>query len=90
MIAKRKKTRRTTPEAALTSLHNIRCKNLLALVGPGLRFKSQTELAVELGLGDGSYISQMTGPKPRRRFTETIARRFEYKLKLATGSLDQE
>lgn len=90
MNAKRKKTRRDTPEAALQSLHTIRCKNLLALVGEGKRFASQAELANELGLGDGSYISQMTGPKPRRRFTETIARRFEYKLKLATNSLDRE
>lgn len=85
-----KKTRRGDPVAVLRSIHNIRCNNLLSLVGEGRRFTSQNELAAALSLYDGSYISQMIGPKPRRRFTETIARRFEYKLKLAAGWLDVE
>jgi hypothetical protein len=87
MKTKRKKAR-TTPEAALKSLHSVRCANLLALVGEGKRFKTQTDLASALNLTDGSYLSQMVGPKPRRRFTEVIARKWEYKLKLATGALD--
>lgn len=85
-----KKPRRVSPEALLHSLHKTRCANLLALVGDGKRFASQSELANALGLSDGSYISQMTGPNPRRRFTEVIARRFEYRLRLETGALDVE
>lgn len=88
MTTKRKKTRRTTPEAALTSLHNVRYGNLLALVGEGKRFTSQAELATVLGLTDSSFISQMKGPKPRRRFTESTARKYEYKLGLRNGALD--
>lgn len=85
-----KKQRRTNPEAMLRSLHKVRCANLLALVGDGKRFGSQNELATALGLSDASYISQMVGPNPRRRFTEAAARRFEYRLKLDVGALDVE
>ena len=84
------KITRTKPGTVLRSVHNVRCKNLLSLVGDGKRFTTQNQLATALSLYDGSYISQMTGPKPRRRFTETIARRFEYKLKLVAGWLDVE
>lgn len=88
MTKRTKKARRATPEAALHSLHTIRCRNLLALVGEGKRFTSQAELAGALLLTDSSYISQMAGPKPRRRFTEVTARKWEHRLKLPTGSLD--
>ena len=80
--------RRKKPEAVLRSLNTIRCANLLSLIGEGKRFGSQDALAKALEYSDGSYLSQMMGPKPRRRFTEVIARRFEYKLQLETGWLD--
>ena len=87
MPTKPKKTRRDKPAAVLQSMHTVRLTNLLSLVGEG-GFATQNELALACGLVDGSYISQMRGPKPKRRFTEVIARRFEYRLKLATGWLD--
>lgn len=85
-----KRVTRSKPATVLRSVHSTRCKNLLSLVGDGRRFVSQNQLATALELHDGSYISQLTGPNPRRRFTETIARRFEYKLKLVAGWLDVE
>lgn len=84
------KKKRIKPEVALRSLHNIRLANLLGLVGEDKRFASQDALAAALLLTDGSHISQMKGSKPRRRFTETLARNWEYKLGLPTGSLDVE
>lgn len=85
MKAKRKP--RLTPEDVLNTVGMIRRNNLRGLVGAGKRFTTQTELANTLGHTD-SYLSQMIGPKPIRRVTETTARKFEYKLGLPTGSLD--
>lgn len=85
-----KKDRRKNPETVLRSLNSVRCANLLSLVGAGKRFASQNELAATLKLSGASYLSQMVGPNPRRRFTEVIARRFEYLLELDTGWLDVE
>jgi hypothetical protein len=79
-----------TPAGVLHSLHNLRCKNLLSLVGEGKRFASQNDLAKALDLASGSYLSQMVGPAPRRRFTEVAARRFECRLKLPVGWLDTQ
>lgn len=85
-----KKIRPQNPAAVLRSLHTVRCKNLLSLVGEGKDYATQNDLAHALQLTDGSYISQMVGPKPRRRFTEVVARRFEFRLGLASGWLDIE
>lgn len=89
-MKQRTKKPRHGPDTVLHSLHKARVANLLSLVGEGKRFASQNELARALNLVDGSYISQMIGPKPRRRFTEVVARRFEYKLELDSGWLDAE
>lgn len=85
-----KKPRRVSPEALLHSLHKTRCANLLALVGDGKRFATQGDLAMALGLSGASYLTQLVGPNPRRRFTEAAARRFEHRLRLETGALDVE
>jgi hypothetical protein len=85
-----KKPRRPRPDVVLRSLHKTRCTNLLSLVGDGKRFANNNDLARALDLHDASYISQMTGPNPRRRFTEVTARRFEHRLKLDNGWLDLE
>ena len=85
-----KKPRRARPDSVLRSLHETRCANLLSLVGEGKRFATNNDLARALSLHSASYISQMTGPASRRRFTEVTARRFEHRLKLDNGWLDQE
>lgn len=84
---KDKRKARPTVEALLTAVGFNRRNNLRSLVGEHCRFKTQTDLAQELGVTD-SYLSQLIGPKPIRRVTETTARKFEYKLKLRTGALD--
>ena len=82
-----KKHRRMTAEAAVLNTNKTRRENLRALVGEGRRFPSQGELASALGVSD-SYLSQLLGAEPSRRVTEVTARKFEYALKLRTGSLD--
>lgn len=43
-----------------------------------------------LGYSNGSFLSQMTGPNPERRVSETTARRYEQILELPVGALDIE
>lgn len=84
---KSKRKPRTTPEALLAAVGATRRNNLRELVGPGKRFTTRAELAAALAQSE-SYMTQMIGPNPIRRVTETAARKFEYKLGLPIGSLD--
>lgn len=83
-----KTSKRPTAEVFLQTLGVARRNNLRALVGDDKRYKNKAELASTLGVSE-SHLSQMIGPKPIRRVTETTARKFEYKLGLRTGSLDR-
>lgn len=85
MKAKRK--HRPTAEDVIQTAGLNRRNNLRKLVGEGRRFTKHTDLANTLGVTD-SYLSQMIGPNPIRRVTETTARKFEYRLNLAPGALD--
>ena len=82
---KAKRLPRPTAEDVIKVAGLNRRNNLRRLVG--VRFVTQTHLANTLGVTD-SYLSQMIGPNPIRRVTETTARKFEYQLGLCTGSLD--
>lgn len=82
-----KRKPRPTAESVLKTAAMVRRRNLRALVGDGRRFATQLDLATALGVTD-SYLSQLIGHKPIRRVTETTARKFEYRLKLAAGALD--
>lgn len=48
-----------------------------------------TAVALKLGYSNGSFLVQMTGPKPIRQVSEATARAYETKLGLIPGSLDQ-
>jgi hypothetical protein len=72
---------------ALKAAHTIRRDNLLCLVGEGRRFVNQAALASALKVTEG-YLTHLVGAKPRRRITETTARKFEFRLGIPTGSLD--
>lgn len=82
-----KRKTRPTAENILNATGLHRRNNLRAMVGEGKPFSSQVDLATALGVTD-SYLSQLIGPKPIRRITETTARKFEYRLKLKAGVLD--
>ncbi len=71
----KRKTRRPTAETVIKAVSTIRKHNLLDLVGEGRRFAEQQDLASALGVGD-SYLSQLIGVNPRKRVTETTARKF--------------
>jgi hypothetical protein len=71
----------------MKTLYNVRRNNLRALIGEGKRFALAADLATALKFTP-TYLSQLIGPKPRRRITETSARNFEKKLRLEQGSLD--
>lgn len=49
---------------------------------------SATEVSKRLGYAQGSFISQIAGPKPTRDFTEKSARSFEKDLGLEEGYFD--
>lgn len=82
-----KRKTRPTAENILKAVGLHRRNNLRAMVGEGKAYATQVDLANALGITD-SYLSQMVGPKPIRRITETTARKFEYRLKLKAGALD--
>lgn len=48
-----------------------------------------TRLALRLGHSNGSFISQIIGPRPRREISEAMAREIEVKLELEPGTLDR-
>ena len=75
-----------TAESVLKAIGLTRRNNLRKLIGG--RFNTQADLAIKLGVTE-SYLSQMLGPNPIRRVTETTARKFEYKLDLRAGELDR-
>lgn len=81
------KPKRNPVAKLLNTSSATRRNNLRALIGPDKRFASQAALASTLLVTD-SYLSQMIGPNPIRRVSETTARKFEHKLKLAVGALD--
>lgn len=83
----RKSKPNPTAEAVLQTVGLHRRNNLRALIGPDKCYKRQVDLADVLGISE-SHLSQMIGPKPTRRVTETTARKFEYKLGMRTGALD--
>jgi len=47
-----------------------------------------TSVAKALGYSNGSFLSQLIGPKPSRPFTEKVARSIEEKLGLAPNWLE--
>ena len=71
----------------MTSVYETRRENVRRLMklwgGP-------TTLAKKLGHSNGSYLSQIAGPHPRRDISERVAREIEQKLALRLGYLDQE
>lgn len=54
-----------------------------------MRYDTQTDCAVALGMTK-SGLSQLIGPTPIRGITERMARKFETRLRLAPGTLDQD
>ena len=69
----------------MTTINEIRLANLRAL----MEEHGATNLAVELGYSQPSFLSQMAGPTPSREITEKTARKFEKSLGLETGYFDR-
>lgn len=78
--------KRITPQDALKASRNLRRENLRKL---SQAYGGNAALAAALEVTE-SYLSQLIGVNPRKPITETTARKFEYRLKLANGSLDRE
>lgn len=83
----KKKTRLTAGDV-LAATSSTRRTALRQLIGEGCPYPTQVDMCRALGITE-SYLSQLIGPKPVRRITETTARKFEYKLRLPVGALDR-
>lgn len=74
------------PPNILDAIYHRRRMHLQQLVDE----RGALAIAGALGYSSGSFISQMLGPRARRRITEGTARRIEAALGLEAGWLDRE
>jgi hypothetical protein len=70
----------------MAEVYAARRANLMVLIG---QHDGRKGLGEALGYSNGSFISQLTGPCPRRKISEGLARKFEVKLGLTTGWMDK-
>jgi len=68
------------------SIHDIRRENLRKLIH---QHGGPTRLATALGYRNGSFLSQVAGPRPIKQISEKVAREVEAKLGLPEGYLDR-
>lgn len=68
------------------TVHDVRRENLRALIR---QRRGPTRLAQELGYKNGSFLSQIAGPRPIKDISEKTARHIEGKLQLPEGYLDR-
>ncbi len=68
------------------TVHDVRRENLRALIR---QRRGPTRLAQELGYTNGSFLSQIAGPRPIKEISEKTARTIEDKLHLPEGYLDR-
>lgn len=69
------------------TIADIRRTNLRTLIE---QHGGVSRLSEKLGYSSPSFLVQQAGPNPSREVTEKSARRFEQKLGLPTGTLDQD
>lgn len=81
--------KRPTADQVISRLNATRRNNLRNMIGEGKRFATLAEMAIECEQS-ASYLTQLIGPNPIKRVTEVTARKLEYRLKIATNSLDRE
>jgi len=78
----------TLPGIVPTStLYEIRLANLRALIR---QFGGPTSLALKLGHSNGSFLSQVAGPRPSRKISEKVAEEIEQKLQLPDGWISED
>lgn len=93
MVATATASRRTTGDSeddrstGLLDVVDIRKVNLRALVA---KYEGPSALSKKLGYSNGSYISQMIGPRPIRPLNEKTCRKIELKLGLPARWMDQD
>jgi hypothetical protein len=77
----------TTPATRpiMKDVRELRRENLRKLIADN---GGVLALGLKLGYADGSFLSQVAGPNPRRVVSEGIARSIEAKLGMPTGWLD--
>lgn len=71
----------------MKDVHELRRDNLRKLVAQN---GGVLALGLKLGYRDGSFVSQVAGPNPRRAISEGIARGIEVKLAMPSGWLDAQ
>lgn len=71
----------------MKDVHELRRENLRKLIAQN---GGVLALGLKLGYSDGSFISQVAGPNPRRPISESTARTIETKLDMPTGWLDAQ
>lgn len=79
----------TTPSTRppMKDVRELRRENLRKLIGEN---GGVLALGLKLGYADGSFLSQVAGPNPRREVSEGIARSIEGKLDMPVGWLDTQ
>lgn len=79
----------TTPATRpiMKDVRDLRRENLRKLIGEN---GGVLAMGLKLGYADGSFLSQVAGPNPRREVSEGIARSIESKLGMPAGWLDAQ